>query len=267
MEYFVTSDHIKIYYKIKGEGKTIIFIHGFSEDYNSFRIQQNVLSESYKTIVYDLRGHGISERVDYGLNLERFALDLKELIHRLELKNVTLVGWSMGGSVIFEYIRQFGTDNIYKICLVDIGPKSLNDNEWDKGLLHGKYKIEDYTKDLVLIDKNWMDFAEKFIKLMSPSFDIKQFNIALEKMGRNSPHVMYYMWKSIGEKDYRDVLEKIDVPTLILVGGKSTFYSIETGEYLRDNIHNSKLVVFEDCTHLLVLENPIKFNRVLKEFI
>jgi len=52
-----------------------------------------------------------------------------------------------------------------------------------------------------------------------------------------------------------------------MFGGNSTFYSIETAEYLRDNIKNSELITFEDCTHLLVLENPVKFNRVLEEFI
>lgn len=267
MEFFTTSDGAKIYYEIKGEGKTIIFIHGFSEDHNSFRIQQSVLSKKYQIVTYDLRGHGLSDRVDYGLNLERFALDLKELINILNLKNVTLVGWSMGGSVIFEYIKQFATSNIDKISIVDVGPKALNDNEWRMGLFHGKYEVEDYKKDLDLIENNWMEFAKSFIKLMSPSFDKKQMNIALDKMEKNSPYVMFNMWKSMKEKDYRDILKKITIPTLIVFGEKSTFYSIETGEYLKDNIPNSKLVVFEECTHLLVLEKPIKFNKVLEKFI
>lgn len=267
MTYFTTSDNAKIYYRIKGKGKPIIFIHGFSEDHNSFRIQQRALSKRFQTITYDLRGHGLSDRVDYGLNLERFALDLKELISLLKLKDVILIGWSMGGSIIFEYIKQFGTKGIEKISLVDISPKTLNDAEWSKGLLHGEYKEEDFKSDLDLIHLNWMDFAERFIQLMSPSFKEKEFSIALENMGRNSPQVMEAMWKSLGEEDYRGVLDKIDVPTLIVFGEKSTFYSMETGKYLKNNIQNSKLVAFENCTHLLVLENPIKFNRVLEEFI
>lgn len=267
MGFFNTSDNAKIYYEIKGEGKAIIFIHGFSEDHNSFRIQQRVLSKKYKIITYDLRGHGASDRVDYGLNLERFARDLKELIDTLNLKDVTLVGWSMGGTIIFEYIRQFGINNIYKISIVDTSPKAINGEEWNMGLLHGDYKIEDAKRDLDLIKKNWIEFAKEFIMLMSPSFNEKQFNIALRKMKENTPNIMYSMWKSILEGDYRDVLEKITVPTLLLFGENSTFYSIETGKYLKNNIINSKLIVFEKCTHLLVLENPIKFNRVLEEFI
>ena len=80
MDFFTTSDKVKIYYEMSGQGRPVVFIHGFSEDHKSFKIQQRVLSKDYKIISYDLRGHGNSDRVDYGLNLKRFALDLKELI-------------------------------------------------------------------------------------------------------------------------------------------------------------------------------------------
>ncbi len=264
---FITSDNVNIYFESKGEGIPIIFIHGFTEDHNSFRIQQRALSKKYKIISYDLRGHGISDKVEYGLNMERFALDLRELIDYLELEEVVLVGWSMGASIIFEYINKFGVQKISKICIVDKGPKVINDNNWSLGLYHGKYNIEDALKDLFLIKNNWMEFAEKFIKNMAPYFSEKQFNISMDKMKNNSPHIMYSMWESMIEKDYRDVLSKIDIPTLIIFGGKSTFYSIDTGKYLKENIKDSQLIIFEDCTHLLVLENPIRFNRVLDEFI
>lgn len=267
MSYINTSDNTKLYYEIKGEGKPILFIHGFSEDHNSFRIQQRALSKKYKIITYDLRGHGISDRVNYGLNIERFALDLKELIEALDLKDVILVGWSMGASIIFEYINQFALKDIDKICIVDMGPKSINTEDWKFGLIHGKYKIDDFKEDLDLIKDDWLKFAQKFIKKMSPDFDEKQFNIAVDKIKQNSPHVMHAMWKSTMEKDYRNILKKIDIPTLILFGENSTFYSTKTGEYLRENISKSKLIVFEKCTHLLVLENPIKFNKALEEFI
>lgn len=267
MEHMVTSDNIKIYYNIKGEGIPIIFIHGFSENHTCFRIQERVLSKQYKIITYDLRGHGQSSSGDKGLNLERFALDLKELIDYLQLDQVNLVGWSMGGSIIFEYIRNFGLEKLSKICIVDKGPKMINDNNWNLGLYHGEYTREDTEKDLNLMKDNWMDFGESFIKTMAPYFNEDQMEIAREKLKLNDPGVMYSMWESMIEKDYRDILNKISIPTLILFGENSTLYSIEAGEYLRDNIRDSKLIVFEDCTHLLVLENPLKFNRVLSEFI
>ncbi|MDR7857316.1 alpha/beta hydrolase [Tissierella sp.] len=267
MKSFITSDSVNIYYEIKGQGLPLVFIHGFTEDHNSFRIQQRVLSKKYKVITYDLRGHGLSDRIDYGLNIERFALDLRELIDYLKLEEVILVGWSMGVSIILEYIKLYGLEKLSKICIVDKGPKVINDSNWNLGLYHGQYTMEDALKDLDLIKSNWMEFAERFIKIMAPYFSDKQLKIAMDKMKNNSPHIMYSIWKSMTEKDYRHILYKINIPTLIIFGGKSTLYSINAGKYLKENIKNSKLIIFEDCTHLLVLENPIRFNRVLEEFI
>lgn len=267
MDYIITSDEINIFYKVKGSGVPIIFIHGFAEDHTCFRIQQRALSKQYKIITYDLRGHGQSDRTDKGLSLERFALDLKELIDFLKLEDVILVGWSMGASVIFEYINQFALERLSKICIIDKSPKLINDNTWRLGLYHGKYTRSDSIRDLNLIKNNWMEFGEKFIKTMSPYFNEDQRKIAMERLALNSQDVMYSMWQSMNEKDYRKTLDKIHIPTLLLFGEKSTLYSMEVGEYLRDNIKDSKLIVFKDCTHLLVLENPIKFNKLLNEFI
>lgn len=267
MGFFTTSDNVGLYYETKGEGLPIIFIHGFTEDHNSFKIQQKVLSRGYKIITWDLRGHGISDKVDYGLNMERLAYDLRELIDYLELEEVIVVGWSMGASVIFEYINLFGEEKLCKVCIIDKGPKIINDNNWNLGLYHGQYTVEDSLRDLDLIRDNWMEFTEKFIKNMAPYFSKRQFTISIDKMRKNSSYIMYYMWKAIAEKDYRHILEKISIPTLIIFGEKSTLYSVEVGKYLKENIKNSELTIFENCTHLLVFENPVKFNRVLEEFI
>lgn len=267
MDHMITSDKAKIYYKLKGQGVPIIFIHGFSENHSCFRIQERALSKSYKVITYDLRGHGESSRGEEELNLERLAKDLKELIDHLQLEDVNLVGWSMGASIIFEYIRNFGLEKLSKICIIDKSPKPINDETWKLGLYYGAYAMEDAIKDLDLIKRDWMGFGEQFIKTMAPYFNENQMEIAKDKLNLNNPQVMYSMWQSMIQKDYRSILDKISIPTLILFGENSTLYSIEAGEYLRDNIRDSKLIVFEDCTHLLVLENPVKFNKLLSEFI
>ena len=267
MDHMISSDKSKIYYKIRGQGRPIIFIHGFSENHSCFRIQERVLSKEYKIITYDLRGHGQSNNEERDINLKRLSLDLKELIDHLQLENVNLVGWSLGAYIIFEYIKNFGVEKLSKICIIDKGPKMLNDNSWKLGLYHGKYSLQDSEKDLEHIKDDWLDFAYNFIHRMAPYFNHDQMEIARNKLSLNNPRVMYSIWKSMVQEDYRQVIKQISIPCLILFGGKSTLYSLQTGEYLKDNIRDSQLLIFENCTHLLVLENPIKFNKVLKEFI
>lgn len=267
MNYFKTTDNSNIYYEVNGDGIPIIFIHGFSESGDVFRIQKRALSKKYKIITYDLRGHGRSSSVEYGLNMKRLSMDLEELMDYLGLNKYMVVAWSMGSSVLFEYINRFGTKRLDKICIVDKSPKMINDETWDLGLYHGSYHIEDFKKDLNLLKEDFSKFSKRFTDKMSPNLGEGEFEIALEKLNKNSPKVLYELWKSMGENDYRNTLEMIDIETLIVFGGKSSLYSIEVGEYLRDNIKKSKLEIFDKNGHLLVLENPRRFNEVLVEFV
>ena len=267
MAYFRTSDDADIYYQVNGEGLAIIFIHGFSESGHVFKIQRRALSKKYKLITYDIRGHGESDRAKHGLTMERLALDLRELIIYLKLDRVTVVAWSMGVSVLFEYIRNFGPERLYKICIVDKGPKMINDENWNLGLYHGKYNAEDFKDDLNMIRYDFPAFCRKFINTMSIDLSEREFKIGLEKMSKNSKQVLYCLWKSMGESDYRDVMKDIDIDTLIVFGEDSVLYSVETAEYLRDKIDKSKLEIFSNCGHLLILEKPRKFNKLIENFI
>lgn len=267
MSYFKTSDNANIYYEINGEGIPIIFIHGFSESGDVFRIQKRVLSKLYRIITYDIRGHGKSDKVEYGLNMDRASLDLKELINHLGLDKFIVVAWSMGASILFQYIDTFDTEKLQKIIIVDKSPKMINDVDWDLGLYHGEYNMENWQDDLNLLKNNFSEFIKKFTHNMSPNLSEREFEIALVKLEKNIPKVLYEFWKSMGENDYRNTLKKIDIETLLVFGRNSRLYSIDTGEYLKNNIRKSKLEIFYQNGHLLVLENPRKFNKVLEDFI
>lgn len=267
MSYFKTSDNVNIYYEISGEGNPIVFIHGLSESGDVFRIQRRSLSQNYKIITYDIRGHGSSDKVEYGLNMKRLASDLEEFFIHLNLEKAVLVAWSMGVSLLLQYIENFGTNRLDRIVIVDGSPKMINDNNWKLGLYHGNYDIEDFNMDLKLLKDNFVEFSKRFTGKMSKDLNEREFGIAMAKMERNSKTVLYNLWKSLGESDYRDTLNKIDIETLIVFGGKSLLYSIEAGEYSRDNIKNAKLEIFEKNGHLLILENPRRFNSLLESFI
>lgn len=265
MAYFTTSDGINLYYEVNGEGKSIVFIHGWTADNTSFAYQVESLSKEFKIITYDLRGHGKSDRPHMGLTLNRFAMDLEELMEHLDLRDVVVVGWSMGSSIIFDYVRTYGVSRLSNICIVDMTPKLLNDEEWKLGLYHGKFTVEDTFNALTNMCNDWMSFAGPFAKEALPYLDDGQLKLIYEALNKNSPHIMYSMWIAMSANDYRDVLEKITVPTFIIYGEKSTLYSEETAKYLNSKIPNSKLVPFENCTHFLVVENPKKLSEVVSE--
>lgn len=265
MSMFKTSDGVNLYYDVAGEGKPILFIHGWSADHTSFDPQVKNLSSKFKVVTYDLRGHGASDRPEKGLTMNRFAIDLEELMEHLNLEDVVLVGWSMGSSIIFEYVRTYGVSRLSSVAIVDMTPKLINDDEWKMGLYHGKFTVEDTFKVLTTMCNNWMDFGEDFTKKVVPYLTDEQLEPVFEALSTNTPHVMYSMWIAMSANDYRDVLKDITVPTSIIYGEKSTLYSEETAKYLNKNIPNSKLVPFENCTHFLVVENPDKLSETVEE--
>ena len=269
MSYLLTDDNAKIYYEEIGEGKTIILIHGWSCNNMFFKKQVAELSRKYKVVTYDLRGHGLSEITDDGYTLERYAKDLKNLIKFLGLKNVTLVGWSMGTHIIFDYIKQFGCNNLDKIAFIDMSTKLITDEKWTLGL-YDKFSYEDNLNTLVPMNADWKAFAKVFIPAIfakSGYRNEEDFKWASDQAAKNSANVLTRMWISMSVQDYRDVLPKITIPALITFGEESCLYSAENSEYMRDKIKDSKLVSFPKCGHALFLEEPEMFNKILMDFV
>lgn len=265
MARFKTSDNVELYYDVQGEGKPIVLVHGWSQNNVGFAPQIQELSKQYKVVSYDLRGHGQSDRTEQGLTLDRFAQDLRELMEHLDLQNITLVGWSMGVSTTFNYVKKYGVEKLSGIVLFDMTPKLLNDETWNMGLWHGKYFLQDALDDMTIMCNDFADFADPFLRKVAPYLDENMVKGAMAETLKNTPHVMYAMWHAMAYNDYRDILGNITVPTVIAYGEKSTLYSRETAEYLNKKIPDSKLEPFENCTHLLVIENPDKATQVIAD--
>lgn len=265
MSKFTTSDNVQIYYEDKGNGKPIVFVHGWSADHSVFQIPSEYLSSKFRVITYDLRGHGASDRPEKGLTMNRFARDVEELMNYLNLKDVTFIGWSMGTSILFEYIKTFGDSRLAKAGIIDMTPKLINDENWHFGLNHGMFTMEDTLNALTTMCNNWMDFGESFAREALPHLDDNQIDPILKDIATNTPHIMYSMWLSMSVNDYRDILKDISVPVYIIYGEKSTLYSKETAQYLKDNISNAELVPFKGCTHFLPVEKPNELAGVVEK--
>ena len=269
---FVTDDGIIITYDVVGEGKPLIITHGWDANRHWFDKNIPALAKSFQVISYDLRGHGESdrsERTETGLTLPRCAQDLKQLIEILGLEDVALAGWSMGTSILLDYVRQFGCANISKLCFVDMTPKLLCDDEWKLGL-YETYTQADNLATLAMMANDWNDACAAFVPMIfNKSKTTKPEDIAwaFSQARDNTPHVMISMWIAMAAADYRDVLGKIAVPTLLLCSGDGQLYSRRHGHYMKEHIPGAKLVFFDKSGHALMIEEPEKFNEELASFL
>jgi pimeloyl-ACP methyl ester carboxylesterase len=122
---FRTSDGIRLSYLTKGDGQIVIFLPGWSQTAAMFEQQIMELSQSYKIFALDMRGHGESAKPAHGYRIARFAKDLWEFLEDLNLRDVTLVGHSMGCAIIWSYLDLFGSQGVSRLILIDQGAALL----------------------------------------------------------------------------------------------------------------------------------------------
>ena len=96
---FTTSDDVKLSYWEAGAGKPLVFIPGWSANGAEYINVMSLLSKHYHVYVLDPRNQGLSERVEHGMHIARYAMDVKEFGAHLGLKSAYYLGWSMGASV------------------------------------------------------------------------------------------------------------------------------------------------------------------------
>jgi pimeloyl-ACP methyl ester carboxylesterase len=271
MAYFTTADGCKLYYEEYGSGDHLVFIHGWTCNTAFYTAQIEYFSTKYHVVVYDARGHGQSDRgeiTERNMDIPRLAADLHELIEGLDMAKdkVNLTGWSMGAATLFAYVRAFGCEYVNKICLIDMAPKVVSDDEWKLG----SFTQDEVFKLLTMAAKDW-DIASDFFlpRALVKGYDLESedYRQALSAMQSNTPHAMIFLWISVCSEDFRPMLNQFTVPVLLAYSGNGWLCTPAVGEYLEQNIANSKLVIFSDCGHGLFLDDPDKFNAELDTFL
>lgn len=268
---FTTSDGVRLHYQLQGGGKAIVLLHGWSGNHSNFAPIVEELSKTNTVLCYDHRGHGFSDHPQYGLTLSTLAQDLEELLEHLDLKDILLIGWSMGAMTFFDYVQQFGTGRLRGSIIIDMTPKLMNDKEWELGLYDGEYKKEDSDRDLTQMfsrfDIFFADFSKKALPYATDELLLEMAKLA-EASGIPPASLLALcgLWHAMGQADYREVIKKIDVPTKIFRGAVKSLYSRKTAEYLAEHISGSEIVEFEQCTHMLVVENPKKVLEEIQAF-
>ncbi len=150
MAYIEAPDGVPLYYEDYGDGKVILLIHAWTMN-AEYWWQKNMpeLSNSHRVVALDVRGHGLSGKTDEGHRLDQYARDVRHLLGALELAEVTMVGWSMGTSIILSYLAQFGADGIRSLAFVEQSPRYLSAPDWEYPLGGGYY-----PEDLATFNQN-----------------------------------------------------------------------------------------------------------------
>jgi non-heme chloroperoxidase len=271
---FVTSDGVQLSYIRQGSGRPVVLLHGWSQCAEEFKHQIGSLSARYDVIAVDQRSHGESQKVSYGLKISRLAKDLYELLEELDLNEVVLLGHSMGSSVIWCYFDLFGPERLSKIILVDQSPFLTSDPNWteqeleDSGAIFTAQQLFDIvaalsSKDAEQVTRQVIDGGVTQHATPELKEWIVQCNLKMPRHLAGS--LAYNHW----HMDWRDLIPRINLPTLI-ISGRASIIPWKSQEWIHRQIKGSQFEVFEEAEgghHFMFIENPEKFNRMIMKYL
>jgi len=269
-----TNDGAEISYWQSGSGKALVFLPGWSQSADQFEAQ-SALAETFQVTAVDLRGHGESSKVDYGYRIHRLAKDVHDLIEAEGLDDVTLVGHSMGASVIWAYWDLYRDEHIDKIVVVDQTPSCAFNPDWSSAEKAAAGGLWDYNGLAAVSDQIKSSEAQKFASdFVNSAFFTSAFpqhrkdEVLIEnmKLPRQQAARLIFNHCSI---DWRDLIATINVPMLI-IGGEKSIFSVASLEWIRDTVPGARLEIFteeEGGSHFMFMENPEKFNALIADFV
>ncbi|MGV3509455.1 MAG: alpha/beta fold hydrolase [Sphingobacteriaceae bacterium] len=263
--------YVNLYYEDWGIGKPVVFIHGWPLDHQMWEHQRRVLSEhGLRCIAYDRRGFGKSGKPWTGYNYDTFADDLKAVLDFLDLEDVTLVGFSMGGGEVVRYFSRHGGNRVSKVVLLSsIAPFTLKTDDNTNGV--PKEVFDDIISSIEEDRPAFLaSFGKMFYGVNVVSHQVSQAMLDWNLMVamQASPKATIDCVHAFGETDFRKEMHTINVPTLVIHGDSDKIVPMEpTGEQAARLIPDAKFLVYEDAPHGLFITDKEQLNADLLEFI
>ncbi|NHW00246.1 alpha/beta fold hydrolase [Stutzerimonas degradans] len=269
-----TVDGVQLYYKDWGpkDGPVVTFSHGWPLSSDSWESQMLFLaSQGYRVVAHDRRGHGRSSQPWEGNDMDHYADDLAAVIEALDLKDVTLVGFSTGGGEVARYIGRHGTGRVKKAVLVSAVPPMMLKTADNPGGV--PLEVFDGIRKASLEDRAqlYLDLASgPFYGFNRPGAKVSQGLIDnWRAQGMQAGHKNTYdSIAAFSATDFRGDLKKFDVPTLVIHGDDDQIVPLESsGKASAALIKDAQLIVYPGAPHGLTDTHKERFNQDLLNFL
>ena len=265
------NQSVNLFFEDHGEGQPVILIHGWPVSHEMWEYQVNALvSAGYRCISYDRRGFGQSDKPWSGYDYDTLAGDLHEVINALNLWEVTLVGFSMGGGEVVRYLGKYGATRVSKAVLISsVVPLLVKSEDHEEGVPRAIFdemiaKIHDDRPAFLT------EFGDQFFNigiLNKPvSTEIQQWMHQLAMVA--SPSATAACIRSFSETDFRTDLSTLSLPMMIIHGDADKTVPIKaTSEITASLLPNAEYYILEEAPHGLFITNKAEVNQLLINFL
>ena len=254
-----------------GPGRPIVLVHGWPLSSESWTGQIPALTDAgYRVVAYDRRGFGQSDQPHGGYQYDTLADDLAGVLTELDLTNVTLVGFSMGGGEVARYITRHGSDRLHSVVFASaVPPYMLQTDDNPDGPLT-KEKAAELTADLTKDREAFFDqFTTEFFSVDGElKVSEQQRQDAIAACRQSDQHAALGCMAAFGSTDFRDDLLNVNVPALVLHGdGDATVPFEGSGKRTHEAIAASQLVVLPGAPHGCNVSHQEQWNTALLDFL
>jgi len=258
-------NNVGIYYEERGEGETLVFLHGYTGSTLDWESQMAVFSNQYRGIAFDHRGHGKSEapssEEDYSIQI--FSEDVYALLSKLGVDRCCLVGHSMGGFMALQFVLDH-PELVKALVLVDT---SSGDFETPPEYAELRAKLDELARDKGLAAAFEYDAENNPMRIEKFQKHPELREVARQKVMNTSVDGYIYVARTFRKwQPVTDRLHEIDVPTLIFLGEEDTPF-LMASQIMKDSIKDAELITVPGVGHSPHEEAPDRFNEALSNFL
>lgn len=276
---FESFDGTPIYYEVRGEGEPLVLVYGIACIVNHWHYQIEYFSKKYKVITFDLRGHQKSNPVaDMNqLTMDALAKDILGLMKHLKISKAHFAGHSFGAPIMLK--------------LYDKSPQSVLSmifvNGFARNPIKGMFGVDIVEPFFYFVKAQYKAQPELWNTLWKMAIDnpvamyltalaggfnlkvthLKDIEIYVRGVARLNLDVFLTLFEVLMEYNGEDILEKIDVPTLIISGEKDMVTPIKFQYLFRERIKNSELLIVPYGSHCTQLDFPDYTNLKIEKFL
>ncbi|MFG2777886.1 alpha/beta fold hydrolase [Streptomyces prunicolor] len=236
----------------------LVLIHGHPFDHTMWTPQIEAFSPARRVLAPDLRGYGSSPSTPGVTDFSDFATDIETLLDKEQVATFVLAGLSMGGQIAMDCYARF-PDRVRGLVLADTFPAA--DTPEAAG-------TRNTTADR-LLREGMRGYADEVLeRMVAPYADPRVKAYVHRMMTDTHPEGAAAALRARAQRpDYRDLLTRVTVPALIVVGAEDTYTPVSDAEAMHAALPDSTLRVIEGAAHLPNLERPEEFNEILGEFL
>lgn len=266
----------KVFYQVYGAGRPLVLVHGAWASHEWWKWQIPELSQSYRVLAMDVRGHGRSSPLQQSYSMPGFRKDLDVLLDCVGIDRTALVGWSMGGIISMEYCLAHPS-KVEALILIGVrsrfgvGMRLRILSEYVRSVLGlmstfltpRKYDFNAAEEQVDLTER----FAREARQMVSPEASEEVVQWLAATMARTPFGSFFEIARSIWTWKAGPELSRIQAPTLIIVGEKDLITPPSHSRRLHHLIPHSRLIVVDGASHYVAMERPDLVSSAIRGFL